>query len=72
MAAERPRSGKTVDMIRSGDTFCVYAVGRLRRDALDVQTTERCLLQASVAVDIYSLGQIEWRVSRAVGAPGGP
>ena len=58
MAAERPGFGKLLEQIRSGDTLCVYAVDRLGRDALDVQTTVRRLLEAGVTVDIHGLGQI--------------
>ncbi|MCA6253506.1 MAG: recombinase family protein, partial [Phenylobacterium sp.] len=58
MAAERPGFSKLLDQIRAGDTLCVYAVDRLGRDALDVQTTVRRLLEAGVTVDIHGLGQI--------------
>jgi putative DNA-invertase from lambdoid prophage Rac len=58
MAAERPGFGKLLEQIRQGDTLCVYAVDRLGRDALDVQSTVRRLIQAGVTVDIHGLGQI--------------
>jgi putative DNA-invertase from lambdoid prophage Rac len=58
MAAERPGFGKLLEQIRAGDTLCVYAVDRLGRDALDVQTTVRRLLETGVTVDIHGLGQI--------------
>ena len=58
MAAERPGFSKLLEQIRSGETLCVYAMDRLGRDALDVQTTVRRLLEAGVTVDIRGLGQI--------------
>lgn len=58
MAAERPGFAKLLEQVRKGDTVCVYAVDRLGRDALDVQTTVRRLLDAGVTVDIHGLGQI--------------
>jgi putative DNA-invertase from lambdoid prophage Rac len=58
MAAERPGFAKLLEHIRKGDTLCVYAVDRLGRDALDVQTTVRRLIDAGVTVDINGLGQI--------------
>jgi putative DNA-invertase from lambdoid prophage Rac len=63
MAAARPGFGRLLEQIRKGDTLCVYAVDRLGRDALDVQTTVRRLIDAGVTVDIHGLGQI----SRGVG-----
>ncbi|WP_309645683.1 recombinase family protein, partial [Phenylobacterium sp.] len=38
MAADRPGFAKLLDQVREGDTVCFYAVDRLGRDALDVQT----------------------------------
>ena len=58
MAAGRPGFAKLLEQIRTGDTLCVYAVDRLGRDALDVQTTVRRLIEAGVTVDIHGLGQI--------------
>lgn len=58
MAANRPGFAKLLEQVRKGDTVCVYAVDRLGRDALDVQTTVRRLLDAGVTVDIHGLGQI--------------
>ncbi|TAL32091.1 MAG: recombinase family protein [Phenylobacterium sp.] len=58
MAAGRPGFAKLLEHIRKGDTLCVYAVDRLGRDALDVQTTVRRLIDAGVAVEIHGLGQI--------------
>lgn len=58
MAADRPDFAKLLEQIRKGDTLCVYAVDRLGRDALDVQSTVRRLIDAGVTVDIHGLGQI--------------
>lgn len=58
MAADRPGFTKLLEQVRKGDTLCVYAVDRLGRDALDVQTTVRHLLDKGVTVDIHGLGQI--------------
>jgi putative DNA-invertase from lambdoid prophage Rac len=58
MAADRPGFGKLLDVVREGDTVCVYAVDRLGRDALDVQATVRKLLDKGVAVEVHGLGTI--------------
>jgi putative DNA-invertase from lambdoid prophage Rac len=58
MAADRPGFAKLLDVVREGDTLCVYAVDRLGRDALDVQSTVRKLLDKGVAVDVHGLGII--------------
>jgi len=58
MAAQRPGFGKLLDQVRAGDTVHVYAVDRLGRDALDVQTTVRKLIDDGVTVDVHGLGPI--------------
>jgi len=58
MAADRPGFAKLLEMVREGDTVCVYAVDRLGRDALDVQATVRRLLDKGVAVEVHGLGTI--------------
>src|SRR5262245_37540000 len=58
MAADRPGFAKLLEVIREGDTVCVYAVDRLGRDALDVQATVRRLLDRGVAVEVHGLGTI--------------
>jgi putative DNA-invertase from lambdoid prophage Rac len=58
MAADRPGFAKLLEQVRNGDAVCVYAVDRLGRDALDVQTTVRKLIDAGVTVEIHGLGQI--------------
>lgn len=49
-------SAKLLAFIRKGDTLHVYAVDRLGRDALDVQSTVRLLLGKGVAVHVKGLG----------------
>lgn len=58
MATSRPGFAKLLDLIRPGDTVHVYAVDRLGRDALDVQTTVRRLINLGVTVDVHGLGPI--------------
>ena len=58
MAADRPGFAKLLEIVREGDTLCVYAVDRLGRDALDVQATVRRLLDKGVAVEVHGLGTI--------------
>jgi putative DNA-invertase from lambdoid prophage Rac len=56
LAAKRPGFVRLLAFIRKGDTLHVYAVDRLGRDALDVQSTVRLLLGKGVAVHILGLG----------------
>ena len=63
LAAKRPGFAKLLAYIREGDTLHVYAVDRLGRDALDVQSTVRALLEKGVAVEVHGLG----RIARGVG-----
>jgi putative DNA-invertase from lambdoid prophage Rac len=58
MAAQRPAFAAMLSKVRKGDTVHVYAVDRLGRDALDVQSTVRRLLDAGVTVDVHGLGSI--------------
>ncbi|KQP21340.1 recombinase family protein [Pseudorhodoferax sp. Leaf265] len=57
-AAQRPGFAELLQYVREGDTVHVYAVDRLGRDALDVQTTVRSLLDKGVAVEVHGLGRI--------------
>lgn len=57
-AADRPGFSRLLAYIRKGDTLCVYAVDRLGRDALDVQSTVRRLLDRGITVDVHGLGSI--------------
>ncbi|UVO49156.1 recombinase family protein [Sphingomonas sp. SUN019] len=58
MAAERPGFAKLLEQVRSGDVVHVYAVDRLGRDALDIQTTVRRLIDMGVTVNVKDLGPI--------------
>lgn len=58
LAAERPGFAKLLSSVRKGDTVFVYAVDRLGRDAIDVQTTVRRLMQAGVTIHIHGLGPV--------------
>jgi putative DNA-invertase from lambdoid prophage Rac len=58
IAAQRPGFSKLLEQVRSGDIVHVFAVDRLGRDALDVQTTVRRLIEAGVVVDVHGLGPI--------------
>jgi len=58
VAATRPGFSDLLTKVRSGDTLHVYAVDRLGRDALDVQTTVRRLLDMDVTVHVHGLGPI--------------
>ncbi len=58
LAAARPGFASLLSSVRKGDTVCVYAVDRLGRDAIDVQTTVRNLTQAGVTIHIHGLGPV--------------
>jgi putative DNA-invertase from lambdoid prophage Rac len=62
-AAARTGFAALLAYIREGDVLHVYAVDRLGRDAIDVQTTVRALLARGVEVDVHGLG----RIARGVG-----
>ena len=70
LAAKRPGFAKLLAYIREGDTLHVYAVDRLGRDALDVQSTVRALLEKGVKVQVHGLGTRTARCRRA--DPRGP
>ena len=58
LAADRPGFRALLNYVREGDTVYVYAVDRLGRDAIDVQTTIRALMDKGVQVNIRGLGLI--------------
>jgi putative DNA-invertase from lambdoid prophage Rac len=58
LAAQRPGFASLLKYIREGDSLHVYAVDRLGRDALDVQSTVRELLSRGVTVEVRGLGRI--------------
>lgn len=57
-AADRPGFAAMLGYVRDGDTIHVYAVDRLGRDAIDVQTTIRALLLKKVTVHVNGLGPV--------------
>jgi len=58
LAADRPGFAALLNYVREGDTVCIYAIDRLGRDALDIQTTIRRLIDKGVTVDVRGLGPI--------------
>ena len=58
LAADRPGFARLLSYIREGDELCVYAIDRLGRDAIDVQSTVRALLDKGVIVNVNGLGPI--------------
>jgi putative DNA-invertase from lambdoid prophage Rac len=58
LAANRPGFAAMMTFIRKGDTLHVYALDRLGRDSIDVQTTVRALLAKGVMLQINNLGLI--------------
>ena len=57
-AEDRPGFAKLLQYAREGDTLHVYAIDRLGRDALDVQSMVRRLLEMGVTLDVRGLGPI--------------
>ena len=60
LAADRPGFAALLNKLRrnEGDVVAVYAVDRLGRDALDVQSTVRRLIDMGVTVEVHGLGPI--------------
>jgi putative DNA-invertase from lambdoid prophage Rac len=58
LAQDRPGFAALLSYVREGDTVCLYALDRLGRDALDVQSTVRFLLDKGVMLDVRGLGVI--------------
>ena len=63
LAADRPGFSKLLAFIRKDDVLYVSAVDRLGRDAIDIQSTVRKLLDRGVSVEVQGLG----RIARGVG-----
>lgn len=66
MAVERPGFSELLKFIQKGGTLHVYAVDRLGRDAIDVQTTIWSLIAKGVTVDIHGLGKIAHGVGELI------
>lgn len=64
MAADRPGFAKLLEEVRSGDVVCVYAIDRLGRDAIDVQTTVARLVKAGVTINIRGIGALTGDVAK--------
>lgn len=58
LARQRPGMAELLNYARSGDTVYVYAVDRLGRDSIDVQTTVRALLDKGVLLHVHGIGPI--------------
>lgn len=58
LAVRRAGFAELLGYVRDGDTVWVYAVDRLGRDAIDVQTTIKTLLAKGVSVNVRGLGLI--------------
>ena len=66
MASQRPGFSTLLapGALRKGDTLYVFAIDRLGRDSIDVQTTVRDLLAKGVALYVLGLGLIVGDVGR--------
>lgn len=58
LAKDRPAFSELLRYVREGDTIALYAVDRLGRDALDIQSTVRALIERGVTIEVLGLGQI--------------
>lgn len=58
LAKHRPGFSALLNYVREGDTLHVAAIDRLGRDAIDVQSTIRMLLDRNVVVNVHGLGSI--------------
>ena len=56
LAADRPGFVKLLDTVRKGDSIHVSAVDRLGRDAIEVQSTVRRLVDAGIVIDVHGVG----------------
>lgn len=65
-AAQRKGFAAMLKSIRKGDTLHVYALDRLGRDAIDVQTTVKALMEKGVIVDVRGIGPIAGNVGMIV------
>lgn len=57
-AMDRPGFAALMQYVREGDVIHIYAIDRLGRDALDIQTVIRDLIAKGVTVDVKGLGPI--------------
>jgi len=68
LAFKREGFSALLEYIREGDSLYVYAIDRLGRDALDVQSTIRTLLTKGVEVHVHGLGVIASGVGELITA----
>lgn len=66
LARQRPGMAELLDYARSGDTVYVYAVDRLGRDSIDVQSTVRSLLDKKVQLHVHGIGPIAGEAGKLV------
>ena len=58
LARDRPGFAALLSYVREGDCVSISAIDRLGRDALDIQSTVRFLIDKGVTVDVLGLGPI--------------
>ena len=58
LASDRPGFNELLNYVREGDEVHIYAIDRLGRDALDVQSTIRMLIHGGITVHVRGLGAI--------------
>ena len=66
LARDRPGLGGLLESLLPGQTLYVFAVDRLGRDAIDVQTTVRDLMARGVGLHVHGLGRIEGEVGQLI------
>ena len=66
LARQRPGMAELLNYARSGDTVYVYAVDRLGRDSIDVQSTVRSLLDKKVQLHVHGIGPIAGEAGKLV------
>ena len=57
-AAIRPGFQMLMDYVREGDCLYVYSLDRLGRDAIDIQSTVKTLMEGGVVVNVHGLGPV--------------
>lgn len=68
IAKNRDGFSELLKYIREGDSLFVYSIDRLGRDAIDVQTTIRSLINKGVHLNIFGLGTISSGVGELITA----
>jgi len=63
---QRPGFAACAAHLRRGDTLYVFAIDRLGRDAIDVQSTVRDLQAKGVKVHVHNLGLIEGETGKLI------